>query len=358
MVKPTSEYFYHGINRQFKKESYKGHLPKAINSFNAILMVQPGPTLETVKKAFVKVQDRIEAYSNSIERLFTALMNEEILSEQVTEEERIRIEEYHKQLLKLQCQIETDFVKFNSNYEASNDGSIVSQVSAHSKISDSPKPIIRLTALEPPCWSGLKADFYTWKKKFTRIMAEAQISDDLTQLCYLQKPKIIPSEYQTLITDCLTLYEAWERLEERVPKETIKYEILAQFKRLKPLPSKRSPSILREFANEISLFCRHMADLGLASDNYSCIIMQDVYEHLEQDTALRYRSRIQLKRELGILVTEDLDSLVGFIRSEATTLELSASFTIPGPATKSAFPGKSVNVLYNPENIAGTKHDS
>ena len=143
-----------------------------------------------------------------------------------------------------------------------------------------------------------------------------------------------------------------------MPKETIKYEILAQFKRLKPLPSKRSPSILREFADEISLFCRRMADLGLASDNYSCIIMQDVYEHLEQDTALRYRSRIQLKRELGILVTEDLDSLAGFIRSEATTLELSASSTIPGPATKSAFPGKSVDVRYNPENIAGTKHDS
>ena len=82
--------------------------------------------MEAVKRAYVKVQDRIEAYSNSIERLFTALMNEEILSEQVIEEERVRIEEYHKQLLKLQCQIETDFVKFNSNYEASDDGSIVS----------------------------------------------------------------------------------------------------------------------------------------------------------------------------------------------------------------------------------------
>ena len=207
------------------------------------------------------------------------------------EDERIRIEEYHKEL-KLQCQIETDFVKFNSNYEASNDRSIVSQVTAHSKISDSPKSIIRLTALEPPCWNGLKEDFYTWKKKFTHIMAEAQISDDLTQLCYLQKPKIILSEYQTLITDCLNLYEAWERMEESVPKETIKYVIIAQFKRLKPLPSKRSPLILREFADEISLFCRCMADLGLASDNYSCVIMQDVYERLDQDTALRYRSRI------------------------------------------------------------------
>ena len=188
-------------------------------------------------------------------------------------------------------------------------------------------------------------------------MAEAQISDDLTQLCYLQKPKIIPSEYPTLITDCLTLYEAWERLEERVPKETIKYEIIAQFKRLKPLPSKRSPSILREFANNISLFCRRMVDLGLASDNYSCVIMQDVYEHSDQDTALRYRSRIELQREVGILVTEDLDSLAAVIRSESTTLELSASPTITSPERKSAVPGKSVNALHTPENIASTKHD-
>ena len=44
-------------------------------------MVQTGPTLEAVKKAYVKVQDRIEANSNSTEGLFTALMNEEILSE-------------------------------------------------------------------------------------------------------------------------------------------------------------------------------------------------------------------------------------------------------------------------------------
>ena len=101
-----------------------------------------------------------------------------------------------------------------------------------------------------------------------------------------------------------------------------------------------------------------MADLGLASDNYSCVIMQDVCEHLDQDTALRYRSRTELIRELRILVTADLDSLAAFIRSEATTLELSASFTIPSPARKSAFPGKSVDALYNPENFAGTKHDS
>ena len=38
---------------------------------------------------------------------------------------------------------------------------------------------------------------------------------------------------------------------ETVPKETIKYEIIVKFKRLKPLPSKRYLSVSREFANEI-----------------------------------------------------------------------------------------------------------
>ena len=80
MVKSTSEYLIMESIDNLKRilSAYKGHLSKAIGSFNAILMVQPGPILEVVKRAYVKVQDRIEANSNSIERLFTALMNEEI----------------------------------------------------------------------------------------------------------------------------------------------------------------------------------------------------------------------------------------------------------------------------------------
>ena len=81
--------------------------------------------------------------------------------------------------------------------------------------------------------------------------------------------------------------------------------------------------MVREFANEISLFCRRMTDLGFNKENYSCIIMQDVYERLDRNTALRFRSKIELIKELGQDAVEDLDSLSSFIRSEATTLELS-----------------------------------
>ena len=38
--------------------------------------------------------------------------------------------------------------------------------------------------------------------------------------------------------------EVWSRLEERVPREVIKYEIISHFRNLKSLPSKKTPTIL------------------------------------------------------------------------------------------------------------------
>ena len=87
--------------------------------------------------------------------------------------------------------------------------------------------------------------------------------------------------------------------------------------------------MLRYFANEISLFCRRME--GLHKENYSCIIMQDTYKRLDKNTALRYSSRIELKRELGNDAEEDLKTLSNYLPSEATTLELSIGDSIlPG----------------------------
>ena len=61
-----------------------------------------------------------------------------------------------------------------------------------------------------------------------------KLTDELTKLCYLQNPKMLPSEYQILISDCSDI-KLWSRLEERVPKETIKFEIIVQFRVMKPL---------------------------------------------------------------------------------------------------------------------------
>ena len=158
------------------------------------------------------------------------------------------------------------------------------------------KSTVKLTALSPPVWSGVKADFYTWKKKFEHIMKEAKIDDPMTRLCYVQNVNVLPKEYQTLVSDCASIDDVWSRLEERVPQSTIKYEVISQLRRVKPLPTKRSITALREFANEISLFCRRMTDLNFSKENYTCIIMQDIYERLDRDTALRYRTKLELKK--------------------------------------------------------------
>ena len=96
--------------------------------------------------------------------------------------------------------------------------------------------------------------------------------------------------------------------------------------------------MLRDFANEISLFCMRMADVGLRKENYTCIIMQDVYQRLDHNTALRYRSKMELKKELGGNVEEHLDRLSTFLHSEATTLELSMGDSFLSSSTKSDSP--------------------
>ena len=63
-----------------------------------------------------------------------------------------------------------------------------------------------------------------------------------------------------------------------------------------------------------------------------------MYERLDHDIVMRYRSKVELKRELSLLgkseggeksliCEQDLDSLCLFTRTEATTMELSKGTT-------------------------------
>ena len=61
--------------------------------------------------------------------------------------------------------------------------------------------------------------------------------------------------------------------------------------------------------------------------------MQDVYERLDHNTLLCYRSQISLQRELGQLLEED-QSLYKFLLSEATSLELSSFRSGKDPSSK------------------------
>ena len=332
--------------------AYKGHFTRAVKAFDLLLKVKPRPTKESMEKSYSRVQRHLDALFTSADNLITLLESYDSTSETTidVEKELHEINKYYETVLSGQCDIESQYVTFKESCTAHTQVSPTVSTSSPST-STSSTPTVRLTALHPPSWNGVKADFYTWQRKFTHIMEEAKLNDELTQLCYLQNSRTLPVEYQSLISDCSTINEVWSRLKERVPKEIINHEIISQFRSLKPLSNKRTPAILRNFANEISLFCRRMSDLGLQRENCSCVIIQDVYERLGHDIAMRYRSKLELKQELmlnielntqmqralGLETTPtalfthesygDLDSLCKFIRSKATTLELTSGPT-------------------------------
>ena len=311
--------------------AYKGHFNRCLKRFNTLVDMATPPTLSSVDTAYTRFQKQLESLLTSTETL-TAFLEEGKFEEGSTVDATKELDEintYHDQLIDEQTKVELAYGEFKAkqNTKQNTTTPTTSTTSHAPHAPPSTRPTVKLKALDPPAWNGVKADFYTWKNKFEHIMNEAQVSDELTQICYIQNDGILPKEYQVYILDCSSITEVWSRLAERIPKETIKYEVIAQFRRLQPLPSKRTPTIMRDFVNEVSLFCRRMTDLGLTKDNYSCIVMQDVYERLDEDTVRRYRSKIELKRELGQTVDEDLLSLCDFIRSEATTLEVSSGLS-------------------------------
>ena len=334
-----------GLSCKRSYAAYKGHFKRALQSFESVLKIQPAPTLQSLEKSYARVQKQADSLLNASDKLISTIESSETAEEDDTQKELSDLTTEYEKLISDQCLIETRYLEFKKRYA---DTSQPPPTTAPSQapvsttyIPDSSRPSVRLTALEPPSWNGVRADFYTWQKKFIHIMDEAKVMDELTQLCYLQNSKTLPSEYQILITDCSNMNEVWGRLEERVPREVIKYEIIAQFRSLKPISYKKTPSTLRNFANEVSLFCRRMSDLGFEKQHYSCIILQDVYEKLDHDTTMRYRSKLELKRELSSPRTkesgdcdENLESLCSFIRSEATTLELTTGLSFPEKSVK------------------------
>ena len=257
--------------------AYKGHFNRSVQAFEAVLKVKPNPTIETLEKSCTRVQKQLDAVFNSADQVILLLETPESAATEATGTELDEI----TTLLNDQCVIETKYVEFRQGYITTTPISPTIHVNpptihVNPPTIETARPTVRLTALTPPSWNGTRADFYTWQRKFVHIMDEAKITDELTQLCYLQNSETLSSEYQTLITDCTTMPEVWSRLEERVPREVIKYEIISHFRNLKPLPSKKTPTILRNFANEVSLCCRRMAYLGIQKESYSCLILQDV----------------------------------------------------------------------------------
>ena len=342
--------------------AFKGHYNSTHKAFRTLCAVQPCPTPERLDKSYKMFQERIESLLNCIDRNIALLDDDVKMTEEKVDVdvEYKQLLEYHEQFMNEQCECESLYVNLkgrstplrnNVPLDTASSSIVTPSSITDQSVTMSTRPTVRLTALDPPSWNGVKADFYTWKKKFVHIMEEARISSELTQLCYLQNQKTLPSEYQSFISDCSTINEVWSRLEERIPRETIKFEVISEFRKLKPLLVKPSSLMLRQFANEISLFCRRMSDLDFEKESYSCMVMQDIYERLNVEIAIRYRSKIELQKGLGQNVEEDIDSLCTFLRAEATTLELTNRD--PVQSNLSRVTPKSMNALNERESTTG-----
>ena len=286
--------------------------------------MEPLPTKEAMEKSYTKVQKQCDSLLMSLEKAMNLLEDKNAMTtEQIdTEKEDQELMDYYDKVLGEQCDIEQLYATFRSKLREEKEAVPPAPAPAPAPAPTTYHPTVRLTSIDPPPWNGIKADFSTWKNKFTHIMSEARILSELTQLVYLQRDGTLPSEYQSFVSDCSSIADVWARLDERVPRETIEHEIIADFRKLKPLSKRHTPDMLREFTNQISLFCRRMTDLGYLKENYTCIIRQDVYERLNHDTLHRYRSKISLQKELKQPAEEDLESLCKFLRLEATTLDI------------------------------------
>ena len=179
------------------------------------------PTLSSVDTAYTRFQKQLESLLTSTETL-TAFLEEGKFEEGSTVDATKELDEintYHDQLIDEQTKVELAYGEFKAkqNTKQNTTTPTTSTTSHAPHAPPSTRPTVKLKALDPPAWNGVKADFYTWKNKFEHIMNEAQVSDELTQICYIQNDGILPKEYQVYILDCSSITEVWSRLAERIP---------------------------------------------------------------------------------------------------------------------------------------------
>ena len=123
----------------------------------------------------------------ALDKSMSAADSDETLKEEEKEKENEELLAYYEKLLEEQNVVESGYAVFKSKH---------TETSVTVNRPERDKPTLKLTALTPPAWNGVKADFFTWKKKFEHIMNEAKVHDSMTQLCYLQTGTVLPKEYK------------------------------------------------------------------------------------------------------------------------------------------------------------------
>ena len=94
--------------------AYKGHFNLSEKSFNLLINVRPGPTIEAIDKIYAKVQERCDALFKCLDGIIMQLGDTSAMEQETidVESESKTIMEYYDILITKHSEIETNYVTY------------------------------------------------------------------------------------------------------------------------------------------------------------------------------------------------------------------------------------------------------
>ena len=148
-----------------KKKSvtaFKGHYRRSAKAYDALLKVKPHATLESIEKAYKRVQKQLDSLLTALDDAITLLDDVDPADTTIeVDKETKDLNDYYDSLLAEQCQIETEFVERKMASASISQPSVTAttEVGSVPQALSSTRPSVRVTALEPPSWNGKKSRF-------------------------------------------------------------------------------------------------------------------------------------------------------------------------------------------------------
>ena len=151
---------FHTTKKSFA--AYKGHFNRAVKQYDSLLKVKPYPIWESLERSYNRVQKQLDVLITSADNMITLLesVEQSETSDFDAAKELNDITIFYDQLLTQQVQIETSFAEQKAAYTPTSTSTSTSNDPTIStpQTSGSSTPKIRVTALDPPLWNGVKAE--------------------------------------------------------------------------------------------------------------------------------------------------------------------------------------------------------
>ena len=130
---------------------------------------------------------------------------------------------------------------------------------------------------------------------------------------------VLPTELQTFLLDCTTANGSngiWDRLDARIPINSIPRALLLNLKETKPMTS-NSPQEMRRILEKIKNYARQSKEANNAADLSSHSTLDLIEQKLTDNLLRRYRRWLHQEHEKE---SPNVDHLISFLQSE-TELE-------------------------------------